>query len=182
MRTSAAGSLKRRLVRRTARAGGQRGFTLIELMVVVLIVALASGMVVFSLRDTQGIALEREGQRLAALLEYARAQSRLQGTPVRWRVTRNGFALEGLNKPVPEQPWLSQDTRVLDVLPRNPAIDSASLAALALGPEPVLSPQSVLLGSGQTPGNTVRIATDGVRPFAIVPADLAVPANTGRAP
>ena len=182
MQTSAAGSPDRRLVRRTARAGGQRGFTLIELMVVVLIVALASGMVVFSLRDTQGIALEREGQRLAALLEYARAQSRLQGTPVRWRVTRNGFALEGLNKPVPEQPWLSQDTRVLDVLPRNPAIDSASLAALALGPEPVLSPQSVLLGSGQTPGNTVRIATDGVRPFAIVPADLAVPANTGRAP
>ena len=182
MRTSAAGSLKRRLVRRTARAGGQRGFTLIELMVVVLIVALASGMVVFSLRDTQGIALEREGQRLAALLEYARAQSRLQGTPVRWRVTRNGFALEGLNKPVPEQPWLSPDTRVLDVLPRNPAIDSATLATLALGPEPVLPPQAVLLGSGQTPGNTVRIATDGVRPFAIVPADLAVAANTGRAP
>jgi general secretion pathway protein H len=182
MRTSAAGSLKRRLVRRTARAGGQRGFTLIELMVVVLIVALASGMVVFSLRDTQGIALEREGQRLAALLEYARAQSRLQGTPVRWRVTRNGFALEGLNKPVPEQPWLSPDTRVLDVLPRNPAIDSASLAVLALGPEPVLAPQSVLLGSGQTPGNTVRVASDGVQPFAIVPADLAVPANTGRAP
>ena len=182
MQTSAAGSLKRRLVRHTARAGGQRGFTLIELMVVVLIVALASGMVVFSLRDTQGIALEREGQRLAALLEYARAQSRLQGTPVRWRVTRNGFVLEGLNKPVPEQPWLSPDTRVLDVLPRNQSIDSASLAALALGPEPVLSPQSVLLGSGQTPGNTVRVATDGVRPFAIVPADLAVPANTGRAP
>ena len=182
MRTSAAGSPERRLVRRMARASVQRGFTLIELMVVVLIVALASGMVVFSLRDTQGIALEREGQRLAALLEYARAQSRLQGTPVRWRVTRNGFALAGLNKPVPEQPWLSQDTRVLDVLPRNPAIYSASLAALALGPEPVLSPQSVLLGSGQTPGNTVRIATDGVRPFAIVPADLAVPANTGRAP
>jgi len=115
-------------------------------------------------------------------LEYARAQSRLQGTPVRWRATRNGFALEGLNKPVPEQPWLSQDTRVLDVLPRNPSMDSASLAALALGPEPVLAPQSVLLGSGQTPGNTVRIATDGVRPFAIVPVDLAVPANTGRAP
>ena len=182
MQTSAAGSPERHICRSTSRATGQRGFTLIELMVVVLIVALASGMVVFSLRDTQGIALEREGQRLAALLEYARAQSRLQGTPVRWRVTRNGFALEGLNKPVPEQPWLSPDTRVLDVLPRNQSIDSASLAALALGPEPVLSPQSVLLGSGQTPGNTVRVATDGVRPFAIVPADLAVPANTGRAP
>jgi len=182
MRTSAAGSPERCMGRHPICAKGQRGFTLIELMVVVLIVALASGMVVFSLRDSQGIALEREGQRLAALLEYARAQSRLQGTPVRWRATRNGFALDGLNKPVPEQPWLSQDTRVLDVLPRNPAMDSTSLAALALGPEPVLPPQSVLLASGQTPGNTVRVATDGVRPFAIVPADAAAPAPAVRAP
>jgi len=182
MQTSAAGSPERRICRRTSRVKGQRGFTLIELMVVVLIVALASGMVAFSLRDTQGIALEREGQRLAALLEYARAQSRLQGTAVHWRATRNGFALEGLNKPVPEQPWLSEDTRVLDVLPRNPAIDPATLSSLALGPEPLLAPQSVLLGSGQTPGNTVRVATDGVRPFAIVPADAAAPSAAGRAP
>ena len=182
MRTSAAGSPERRVGRRMARAQGERGFTLIELMVVVLIVALASGMVAFSLRDTQGIALEREGQRLAALLEYGRAQSRLQGTPVRWRATPHGFALEGLNKAVPEQPWLSQDTRVLDVLPRNPSADAASLATLALGPEPVLPPQAVVLGSGPTPGNTVRVATDGVRPFAIVAAELAAPAPTGRAP
>jgi general secretion pathway protein H len=182
MQTSAAGSPERRICCCTSRATGQRGFTLIELMVVVLIVALASGMVAFSLRDTQGIALEREGQRLAAMLEYARAQSRLQGTPVRWRATPQGFALEGLNKPVPEQPWLSEDTRVLDVLPRNPAIDPARLASLALGPEPVLAPQSVLLGSGQTPGNTVRVATDGVRPFAIAPADAAAPSAAGRAP
>ncbi len=182
MRTSAAGSPERRIGRRRARDTVQRGFTLIELMVVVLIVAVASGMVVFSLRDTQGLALEREGQRLAALLEYARAQSRLQGTPVRWRATRNGFALEGLNKPAPEQPWLSEDTRVLDVFPRNAATDTASLATLALGPEPLLAPQSVLLGSGQTPGNTIRVATDGLRPFSIVPADSAVPASAGRAP
>ena len=182
MQTSAAGSPERRLVRRLVGAAAQRGFTLIELMVVVLIVALASGMVVFSLRDTQGIALEREGQRLAALLEYARAQSRLQGTPVRWRATPHGFALEGLNKAVPEQLWLSQDTRVLEVLPRNPSADTAVLATLALGPEPVLPPQAVVLGAGQTPGNTVRVATDGVRPFAIVPADTAAPAAGGRAP
>ena len=182
MQTSAVGSPERRICCCTSRATGQRGFTLIELMVVVLIVALASGIVVFSLRDTQGIALEREGQRLAALLEYGRAQSRLQGTPVRWRATPQGFVLEGLNKPAPEQPWLSQDTRVLDVLPRNPTADAASLATLALGPEPVLAPQSVLLGSGQTPGNTVRVATDVVRPFAIVPTGAAAPGATGRAP
>lgn len=182
MRTSAAGSPKRRRSRPPNRAIVQRGFTLIELMVVVLIVALASGMVVFSLRDTRGIALEREGQRLAALLEYGRAQSRLQGTPVRWHVTRQGFALEGLNKPVPEQPWLSPDTRVLDVLPHNSAMDPAALSMLALGPEPVLSPQAVLLVSDQLPGNTVRIATDGVRPFAVVPTENPAPPPAGRVP
>ena len=78
--------------------------------------------------------------------------------------------------------WPGGDTRVLDVLPRNPTADAASLATLALGPEPVLAPQSVLLGSGQTPGNTVRVATDGVWPFAIVPTDAAAPGATGRAP
>ena len=160
----------------------QRGFTLIELMVVVLIVALASGMVAFSIRDNQGIALERDGQRLAALLEFARAQSRLQGTPVHWRATRNGFVLEGLHKPVAEQAWLSQDTRVLDVLPHSPLADATTLASLDLGPEPVLVPQAVVLTGGPAAGPTVRVATDGVRPFAIVPADAAAASPAGRAP
>ena len=77
---------------------------------------------------------------------------------------------------------VAQATRVLEVLAPHPAIDAATLPPLALGPEPVLPPQSVLLGSGQTPGSTVRVATDGVRPFAVVPSELGVPGTTGRAP
>jgi len=168
MRTSAAGSPEGR----SAPAGSpqQRGFTLIELMVVVMVIALASGMVVFSMRDTQGIALERDAQRLAAMLEYGRAQSRMQGTPVRWRATQDGFAIEGLNKPMPPQPWLSEDTMVFDVLPHTSAVPPGTTQALDLGPEPVLGPQTVLIASRQQPQTRVQIATDGVRPFAIVPS------------
>jgi general secretion pathway protein H len=126
-------------------------------------------MVVFSMRDTQGIALERDAQRLAAMLEYGRAQSRMQGTPVRWRATEGGFAIDGLNKPMPAQAWLSEDTLVLDVLPHAGELRPATMLSLDLGPEPVLRPQTVLITSRQQPQTRVQIATDGLRPFAIVP-------------
>ena len=62
-----------------------RGFTLLELLVVISIMALATAGVGLALRDGGQQALEREGERLAVLLESARAQSRASGVPVRWR-------------------------------------------------------------------------------------------------
>ena len=52
-----------------------RGFTLLELLVVVAIIAMASAGVGFALRDTSQVALARDAERLAALLESARARS-----------------------------------------------------------------------------------------------------------
>ena len=74
----------------------RRGFTLIELMVVVAIVALGTALAALALRDSDDAALAREAERLAALLESARAQSRTAGVPVRWRPTAGGFAFDGL--------------------------------------------------------------------------------------
>jgi general secretion pathway protein H len=148
-----------------------QGFTLLELLVVLAIVAVASAGVALTLRDNTASTLERDAQRLAAVLESARAQSRMQGTPVLWRATPRGFVLEGLNPPLPPQPWLSADTSVNKLLHPVNAItapDPAS-AALTLGPEPLLQAQGVVLAARSQPDTQIQLASDGLRPFAIVP-------------
>ena len=139
----------------TSRTGYARGFTLLELLVVIAIMALATAGVSFALRDSAATALEREALRLSALLESARAQSRLTGKAVLWRTTPNGFVFEGLLTSPQPQTWLSSDIR------------ASMKSPLRLGPEPIIGPQSIQLASASQPGRSLTIGTDGVRPFAV---------------
>ena len=145
---------------RTAAAVGRAparfaGFTLIELLVVVAIIAIASAGVMFALRDGEAQALDREARRLSALFESARAQSRAAGVAVVWQAQAGGFRFQGLPQGALPDRWLDDGTLVLEGSP------------VVLGPEPVIGPQAVVIGSSRTPGRTLRIVTDGVRPFAI---------------
>lgn len=138
-----------------------RGFTLLELLLVVAIIAVASAGVGFALRDSVQSSLERDAQRLAALFESARAQSRASGVAVRWRTATPdempGFRFEGLPvKTLPEN-WLSPHTSVQTPI------------TLWLGPEPIIEPQIITLISSQQPGLSVHVSTDGLRPFAVQP-------------
>lgn len=135
------------------------GFTLLELLVVVAIIAIATAGVSFALRDSAATQLEREAQRLAALLESGRAQSRSSGVPVRWYATAGGFQFDGVPpKSLPER-WLAETTQVRGAV------------ALQLGPEPIIGRQEVVIESSAHPERSLRIATDGLRPFAVVSAD-----------
>jgi general secretion pathway protein H len=134
-----------------------RGFTLLELMVVVAIVALASVAVTLSLRDSGQAQLDTEAQRLAVLLESARAQSRTLGVPVIWRPTATGFVFEGASA-LPSH-WQNTDP--------NTDIAASVTRPLLLGPEPLISPQRVRLWMRAQPGRVLWVATDGVRPFAV---------------
>ncbi len=136
-------------------ARGNRAFTLIELLVVIAIIAIATAGVSFALRDSEGTQLEREAQRLASVLEAGRAQSRSSGIPVRWYAADGGFRFEGVApKSLPDQ-WLTPNTQVSGRLP------------LLLGPEPIIGRQEIAISSAAHPERSLRIATDGLRPFAV---------------
>lgn len=132
-----------------------QGFTLLELLVVVALIAIATAGVSLSLRDSADSALERDATRLAALLETARAQARASGLPVVWRSTPSGFLFEGLPPPGLPQSWLSASTR------------SAPAQRIVLGPEPLIAPQSIALTPTLGSSPTLWVSSDGLRPFRV---------------
>lgn len=154
MRTSAAGNKPA-----PKRAAG--GFTLLELLVVVSLIAITTAGVSLSLRDSADSALERDANRLAALLETARAQARASGLPVVWRSTGSGFVFEGLPPPGLPRNWLSSSTQ------------AAVRQAVVLGPEPLIPPQSIALTPLNASTRTLWVVTDGLRPFQVQNSPLA---------
>ncbi len=171
---------------RTSVVGNKRsrrghGFTLIELMVVLALVAIAAGGAMLAMRDAPEAALQREADRLVALLEAARAQSRASGLAIVWQADEGGFAFvrgpastavqgaaaavaegsgqgmaaqEGARTQPPDQSlaWLDPQVRALPAEP------------LLLGPEPIIEARSIVLA---LQGRSISVFSDGLRPFAI---------------
>ncbi len=155
---------------------GGRGFSLVELLIVIAIIAISVSLVALALPDGDATRLEEDGARLAALLEMARTEARVSGASVRWvprlqgeaDPTRDGsaqtaqFRFVGLpprHEPRAEPDW---PTRWLD--PRVSA-QVVGGTTLLLGPEPILPPQSVVLRLGE---RRLELASDGLGPFAPV--------------
>ncbi|WP_310627843.1 GspH/FimT family pseudopilin [Limnohabitans sp.] len=147
----------------------QHGLTLLELLVVLAIIGFAMAGVSLSLRDSSQTQLEREAQRLIALLEAARAQSRTSGVAVVWQPTPEGFAIRSPLATRTEA-WLTAGTQAVV----STAVASPNTANLVvLGPEPILAPTRITLNvtsANNTPSTpTLRIGTDGLQPFKVVP-------------
>ena len=144
----------------------RRGFTLLELLIVVAIVALASAVSTLALRDPDATRLEREALRLATLLDAARAQSRAMGTAITWRPAtaerRSSADFEFTGLPPGQQlptRWLGS--------PGQPPVQvelPPGSRELLLGPEPVIGAQRLLLRLDQ---QRAVLTTDGLGPFRL---------------
>ena len=133
-----------------------------ELLVVIALIAIGTAAVSFSLRDSAQTVLERDAERLSALLESARARSRSSGVPVRWHPITEAsniatsstasFVFEGLPPQTLPTTWLSPTTQV------------ATNSLLVLGPDPIIGPQSVMLWSQNF---RLWVSTDGIQAFRV---------------
>ncbi|BDU57364.1 hypothetical protein LMORI2_03460 [Limnohabitans sp. MORI2] len=155
----------------------QHGLTLLELLVVLAIIGLSVAGVSLSLRDSSQTQLEREAQRLIAVLEAARAQSRTSGIALIWQATPEGFVIRPAIAPNPiaarTETWLTAGTQAVvstvNVSPSNVAPTNL----VVLGPEPILAPARITL-SVATANNAkaapaLTLGTDGLRPFQVLP-------------
>jgi general secretion pathway protein H len=148
---------------RPAGRGTVRGFTLVELLVVLVLVALSAAVVTLSLRDRDASQLEEEAARLSALLESARAESRVAGVAVLWAPVAAEvggspeaaqFRFTGLSG---ARRW---PTRWLDAQVRA----EVPGGVLRLGPDAILPAQSVRLRLNE---RTLELASDGLGPFEV---------------
>jgi len=168
----------------------QRGLTLLELLVVLAIIGLGLAGVSLSLRDSNQTQIEREAQRLMAVLEAARAQSRTSGIALIWQSTPEGFVIQPAlaatpnhNTSAPSQAvspmaprtetWLAANTQALVSTATLFTNNTAPANLVVLGPEPILAPTritlSVATANSAKPTPALSIGTDGLRPFQIVP-------------
>lgn len=133
---------------------------MVELLVVIALIAIAAGAVALALRDGGADRLEREGARLAALLEAARADARASGLAVRFEIA-SADAADGVDfRFVGLPPSVRLPERWLD-----PEVSAEIVGArsLLLGPEPLLPAQQVVL---RLRDQRLVLATDGLAPFA----------------
>ena len=152
-----------------------RGFTLLELLIVVSLIAIATGAATLALRDSSATALEREADRVLAVVEAARTQSRASGLQLVWLPSADGFRVLGEGQRVDTSrnanaaaggltPWLAAGTTATNEDTGGNPQASQRASSLILGPEPIIPAQSITLRLGE---RSITLATDGLRPFAV---------------
>ena len=149
---------------------------MIELLIVIAIVALSVALISAALPDGDASRLEEEGARLTALLEMARAESRVSGAPVIW-VPRGatGSADSGADaqgRPVHFRfiglpSALLLPSRWLD---HRVVAEVVGARQVVLGPSAILPAQRIVLSLNK---QRLELASDGLGPFDVAQAPAA---------
>jgi general secretion pathway protein H len=152
----------------------QAGFTLVELLVVLVLIALSSAVVALSLRDADSSQLDEEAERLTTLLEQARTEARISGLRVLWTPAGAEERAPGLqDQGAPAVHFRFVGLPARQALPTRWLDDGVSAQVLGarsvlLGPEAILPAQRIVLRLGD---QRRVLASDGLAPFRPVDDD-----------
>jgi general secretion pathway protein H len=144
-----------------------RGFTLIEVLVVVVIIAILVSLVAVQLSPDARQGLREEAARLAALLAYARDEAITTGAPLAWQRTDAGYRFLQRGSDRTWQPMDGDASLRPRVLPtgvslaaiETPATANGGNPTIVLSPTGIADPFRITLALG---AHRVRVASDGV--------------------
>jgi general secretion pathway protein H len=154
------------------------GFTLVEIMIVAFIIGLVAAMAVItfggSRRDTE---LDKEAERLDALLDYAREQAELQTRDFGFRTIRDRYQFVVFNVITNEWRLVEED----DAL-RERALPEGLLPTLVIEGRPVVldtrwpkiddfKPQVMIFGNGDLTSFEWALTREGTNDVARVRTD-----------
>ncbi|CAN5369947.1 hypothetical protein BH11PSE11_BH11PSE11_35970 [soil metagenome] len=148
-----------------------RGFTLLELLVVIVIAGITLGLVSFNAMPNERQALLNEAQRVALLLQVARDEAILRNRPVAFEVEATGYRFlvrnENSWKPIDKDDMLRErEFRhapvKLSIEPPFP--ENGGQMRIIFGREPVDKPFVLTLAAGEA---SVGIHADGIGHFTV---------------
>jgi len=154
------------------RRGSDAGFTLLELLVVLVIAGITLGIVSFNAMPSPQQALQNEAQRIALLLQLARDEAIVRDRAIAFEVDAEGYRFlqrdEKSWQPLPADDLLrprqfGRTPVMLSVYPPPPG-DATPLRIL-FGREPVQQP--FVLTMALDADSSVAIRADGIGHFAV---------------
>ncbi len=159
------------LQRNPVRRGSDAGFTLLELLVVLVIAGITLGIVSFNAMPSPQQALQNEAQRIALLLQLARDEAIVRNRAIAFEADAEGYRFlqreEKTWQPLPADDLLrprqfARNPVMLSVYPVPPG-DATPLRIL-FGREPVQQPFVLTLGLADA---SVAIRADGIGHFTV---------------
>lgn len=137
------------------------GFTLLEVLVVLAILAVVVGTVTVSLAPAGSRRVDEEGARLAALFRLAQDESRVRSREIVWRADRHGYrfdvvgaaAVRTSDDPLRPRAWPFP-------------VDAVTPGEVRLGREPLLAAVDIRIAM---PGRTLTLAVDAMGEATVKP-------------
>ena len=113
-----------------------RGFTLLEVLVVVAIIAIISSLAVIAAVPSEASLADTEARRLAALLEAATAEARASGRPIAWTAERTGYSFWQRSEEGEWQRFPSESPYRARTLGSAIAVEGAAVTLMPYGLQP----------------------------------------------